>query len=252
MAGVESLMADAEAHRINPSDSVRVTGVVTDDDGERGIAFLADGKRAIAVHTGPAGLNVPAGRRITLEAHLDSSATPSLVDPVVLDSKDDRLPDPVVVDGAEAFAPGFAGRRVLLDSNIQAAAMTDRRLELTVTSRGLQLLVDVRHPDEGRWRSLIGADVRVRGVVVPADQARDTPARIVVASPMDLQTTGTCGQRPRVRTAPDLRRGDSGAEARRRVSGTPREAVGADHGQRRRMVGAVRPRWIIRHLRLHP
>ena len=79
MAGVESLMADSEAHRINPSDFVRVTGVVTDDDGERGIAFLADGKRAIAVHTGPAGLNVPAGRRITLEAHLDSSATPSLV-----------------------------------------------------------------------------------------------------------------------------------------------------------------------------
>ena len=40
-------MADAEAHRINLSDPVRVTGVVTDDDGERRIAFLADGKRRL-------------------------------------------------------------------------------------------------------------------------------------------------------------------------------------------------------------
>ena len=220
MAGVESLMADAEAHRINPSDSVRVTGVVTDDDGERGIAFLADGKRAIAVHTGPAGLNVPAGRRITLEAHLDSSATPSLVDPVVLDSKDDRLPDPVVVDGAEAFAPGFAGRRVLLDSNIQAAAMTDRRLQLTLTTHGVQLLAEVRRPDAANWRSLIGANVRLRGVVVPADRVHGFPARIAVASAADVEPMGV------VQTVKRERRLLTSAAA---IQALPREEAAAGH-----------------------
>ena len=220
MAGVESLMADAEAHRINPSDSVRVTGVVTDDDGERGIAFLADGKRAIAVHTGPAGLNVPAGRRITLEAHLDSSATPSLVDPVVLDSKDDRLPDPVVVDGAEAFAPGFAGRRVLLDSNIQAAAMTDRRLQLTLTTHGVQLLAEVRRPDAANWRSLIGANVRLRGVVVPADRVQGFPARIAVASAADVEPMGV------VQTVKRERRLLTSAAA---IQALPREEAAAGH-----------------------
>ena len=220
VAGVESLMADAEAHRIKPSDSVRVTGVVTDDDGERGIAFLADGKRAIAVHTGPAGLNVPTGRRITLEAHLDSSATPSLVDPVVLDSKDDRLPDPVVVDGAEAFAPGFAGRRVLLDSNIQAAAMTDRRLQLTLTTHGVQLLAEVRRPDAANWRSLIGANVRLRGVVVPADRVHGFPARIAVASAADVEPMGV------VQTVKRERRLLTSAAA---IQALPREEAAAGH-----------------------
>ena len=100
------------------------------------------------------------------------------------------------MDADELFAGPLTGRRIELTSSVQAAALKDGRLELTVTTRGLQLLVDVRHPDEGRWRSLIGADVRVRGVVVPANQAGDTPARIVVASPADVQPTGT------LRTAP--------------------------------------------------
>ena len=95
---------------------------------------------------GPAGLNVPAGRRITLEAHLDSTAIPSLVDPVVLDSKDNRLPDPVVVDG-DGHSRQFAGRRVLSIRTSRRRPWTDRRLQLTLTTHGVQLVAEVRRPD---------------------------------------------------------------------------------------------------------
>jgi signal transduction histidine kinase/CheY-like chemotaxis protein len=188
-SGVEKVIADAEAHRLRPGDRVRVTGIVIDDDVERQLAFVADDKRAIAIHTGAAGLNVPVGRRVTIEARLDSPPAFSLVEPVIVDSREGRLPAVVTVDGDEVFTPGFTGRRVALESNVQAAAISDRRLELTLTSHGVQLMAEVRRPDEANWRSLIGANVRLRGVVVPADPAHDVPAHIAVVSSADLEPT---------------------------------------------------------------
>ncbi|HUS23011.1 MAG TPA: histidine kinase dimerization/phospho-acceptor domain-containing protein, partial [Aeromicrobium sp.] len=188
-ASLTTFMADAGSHRIKPGDTVRVTGIVSDDDVERGLAFIVDGTQGIAVHTGPAGLGVPVGRRVTLEAHLDASPVPSLVEPVVLDSTDDRQPDPVVVDGDELFAPKFTGRRVTLDSSVQGATMHQGRLQLTLTSHGVQLLADVRRPDQRNWRSLIGSSVRLRGVVVPADPRRAVPSHIAVRSAADVERT---------------------------------------------------------------
>ena len=90
---------------------------------------------------------------------------------------------------ADAVANGtLTGTRVELTSRVQAAAMRDGRLQLTVTSRGVQCEVEVRQPSPLDWRALIGADVRLRGVVAPADSARGMAPRVVLASPNDLET----------------------------------------------------------------
>ena len=70
-AGVANILADIEAHRVVPGDRLRVTGVVTDDDAERRLVFVADASRGIAVRTGADGLKVPIGHRVTIEARLD-------------------------------------------------------------------------------------------------------------------------------------------------------------------------------------
>src|SRR5438477_2535143 len=50
---IAAFLTEVEAGRIRPGSRVRVTGVVTDDDAERRLAFIADAKRAIAVDTAP-------------------------------------------------------------------------------------------------------------------------------------------------------------------------------------------------------
>src|SRR4051812_22379886 len=64
---VDSLLQEAEAHRVEPGARVRLTGMVTDDDVERQLAFIAGSARGIAVHTGVAGLGVALGRRVILD-----------------------------------------------------------------------------------------------------------------------------------------------------------------------------------------
>ncbi|MEO7275745.1 MAG: response regulator [Vicinamibacterales bacterium] len=219
-ASLETVMAGAESHQIKPGDTVRVTGVVSDDDLERGLAFIVDETHGIAVHTGPAGLGVPLGRRVTLEARLEASIVPSLIEPVVLDATEDRLPDPIVVDGDEVFAPRFTGRRIALDSSVQGATMNQGRLQLTLTSHGVQLLAEVRHPDQDHWRSLIGASIRLRGIVVPADPRRDVPAHIAVFSAADVERTEVS------RAATGTRRLLTSASA---IQALPREEAAAGH-----------------------
>jgi len=60
---IEALLTKVEAGRVRPGSRVRVTGVVTDDDAARRLAFIADANRAVAVHTAPGGLATAPGQR---------------------------------------------------------------------------------------------------------------------------------------------------------------------------------------------
>jgi signal transduction histidine kinase/DNA-binding response OmpR family regulator len=188
-AGVAAVLAEVEAGRLVAGAAVRVTGVVTDVDVDRRLAFIAEENRALAIRTGATGLSIVPGQRVTLEARLASTpAGPLLSEPSVLASSAGTLPKVAIVT-ADAVASGtLTGTRVELTSRVQAATMRDGRLLLTVTSRGVQCEAEVRQPLSLDWRALIGADVRLRGVVAPADPARGTAARIVLASPTDLET----------------------------------------------------------------
>src|SRR6266487_3676696 len=72
---IDALLAKVAAGGVRSGSRVRLTGVVTDDDADRQLAFIADANRAIAVHTAPGGLAAAQGQRVTIEALLDTSST---------------------------------------------------------------------------------------------------------------------------------------------------------------------------------
>ena len=152
-SGVGTILADVEAGRLASGAAVRLTGVVTDHDVDRRMAFIAEGNRALAIQTGAAGLSIVPGQRVTLEARLASTpAGPLLIEPSVIASSAGTLPKFTIVT-ADAVANGtLTGTRVELTSRVQAAAMRDGRLQLTVTSRGVQCEVEVRQPSPLDWR----------------------------------------------------------------------------------------------------
>ena len=134
-----------------------MTGVVTDDDAEQRLAFIADANRAIAVHTATGGLTAAQGQRVTIDARLDTSGSVTVLsDPVVISSVAGTLPVVALVDPGNVFDGPLTGRRVELTSLVQTAQMIDGRLHLTVTIHGIQLDADVRRVEGTDWQSLIG------------------------------------------------------------------------------------------------
>jgi signal transduction histidine kinase/CheY-like chemotaxis protein len=187
--GVEKILMDVESGRLAAGTVVRVTGVVTDDDLDRRMAFIAEGNRGLAIHTGAAGLSVAPGRRVTLDARLESTAAgPVLREPSVVASSAGTLPKVAIVNADDVANGNLTGRRVELAARVQAASIRDGRLQLTVTSYGVQCEAEVRQPAQLEWRALIGADVRLRGVVAPAASTSGIAPRVVLASPNDLET----------------------------------------------------------------
>ncbi len=228
---VSQLRADAAAGRILPGSPVRVTGSVTDDDPERQLAFVADDSGAVAVHTTRAGLGVPVGSPVTVEGRVTARPRPPRSPiPVIVESTPATLAVAQPADAAEMLTGPFDGRRVELAAIAQTAALKDGRLALTVTSRGVQLPVEIRHP-ESTWRSVVGAQITIRGVAVPADRPRGLPARIVVDTVADLHPRG--GSREAVDvTAADIHLGrrDPRAATRTGIHRASGEAVRALDG----------------------
>jgi signal transduction histidine kinase/CheY-like chemotaxis protein len=211
---IDALLTNVEAGRVRSGTRIRVTGVVTDDDVERGLAFIADANRAIAVHTAPGGLAAAPGQRVTIEGRLETSGSAiHLSDPVVISSVAGALPAFALLDPLGVFEGPLRGRRVELRSRVQTAEMMDGRLHLTLTTHGIQIDADVRRVERGDWQSLIGTDIRIRGVVVPAAASPGNRSgdRIVIASLGDIVALTTraaapAGQRKLLTTAAAIKR----------------------------------------------
>jgi signal transduction histidine kinase/DNA-binding response OmpR family regulator len=185
---VAALVANVAAGSVRQGEHVRITGVLTDDDAARRLAFISGPERAIAVRTGTTGLHVPAGSEVTLEATVDASRQdhPVLVDARVVNTRPGVLEPAAIADPRDLLEPRWNGRWIESTFRVQAAALDDGgRLQLTLTSRGVQNRAEVRDPDE-RWRTLLGAEIRLRGtVVVPAANGED--AYLSVASPAHIR-----------------------------------------------------------------
>jgi signal transduction histidine kinase/CheY-like chemotaxis protein len=199
-AGVQTLLAEIEAQNIKPGTPVRVTGIVADDDAERQLAYVADDQRGIAIRTAPGGLKAAAGTTVTVEGRLEiENGFPRIVEPFVVTNGTGVLRPVPVTD--PQFDKALAGRRVELVTRVQAASVKDGRVQLTVGLHGVQLQAEVRRSKDFDSRSLIGADVRLRGVLVPlASTDVEFPAQVVVASPADVQVIGERRTGPRRRT----------------------------------------------------
>ncbi len=194
---VDQVVTDVESGAIASGTRLLVTGVVTDDDRDRRLALLADTRRGIAVRTAPGGLALAAGHRVTLEATVEmTGGVPRLIDPRVVTSSGATLPAVAVVDPVEIVDGRLTGRRVEMPARVQAATMRDGQLRLTLTNRGVTLTAHVRDPQQMDWRSLIGAEIRVRGVVAPAESANDSGSttRVIAGSAKDIDVI-TAAQR---------------------------------------------------------
>jgi signal transduction histidine kinase/ActR/RegA family two-component response regulator len=238
---IEALLTDVEAGRVRSGSRVRVTGVVTDDDAERRLAFIADANRAIAVHTALGGLAAAPGQRVTIDARLESSGSVThLSDPVVTSSVAGTLPAIALVDPVSVFDGPLTGRRVELTSRVQTAEMMDGRLHLTVTTHGVQLDADVRRVEGTDWQSLIGRDIRFRGVVVPAAESPGNRSRdrLVIASLRDVDAIGA-----RTAAPAGLRRLLTTAAAIKGLS--PDEAAAGHAVTLRAQITVMDPAWTV-------
>jgi signal transduction histidine kinase/DNA-binding response OmpR family regulator len=184
---IAALIANVATGRVAHGAHVRITGVLTDEDAPRRLAFISGSDRAIPVRTGDGGLHVPAGSEVTLEATVDASQHnhPVLVEPTVVRAGPGALERAAIADPRDLLEPRWNGRWIESTFRVQAAALDGGRLQLTLTSRGVQNRAEVRDPDE-RWRTLLGAEIRLKGtVVVPA--ADGESAYLAVASPADIR-----------------------------------------------------------------
>src|SRR5436190_1368071 len=82
-----------------------------------------------------------------------------------------------IVDAGDILDPHQIGRRLELAARVQGGGSRDGRLQLSMTSHGVQLEAEVRRPEHLDPAVLVGADVRVRGVIAAA-----SPPHLVVAS----------------------------------------------------------------------
>src|ERR1043166_7680805 len=205
---VDALLRKVAVGAVGSGTRVRVTGIVTDNDIERQLAFIADASRAIAIHTPLGGLGAAPGQRVIVDGRIEASgALVHLSDPKVIASVAGALPAIALVDPASVFDGPLSGRRVELTSRVQAADMVDGHLHLTLTTHGIQLDADVRAVEGTGWSSLLGTDVRFRGVVVPAAALPGAGVRdrIVIASlgdiaALDARSAAPVGPRLRLTT----------------------------------------------------
>ena len=184
---IDALVSDFEAGRIADGSRVRATGIVTDDDALRQLAFVADTARGLAIRTAPGGLKVAAGRRVTVEGTIGRVAFgPCLTNATAVDSGDGALEPTRVYE--RPFDRRLPGRPVEIESQIKAASMRDGRLQLSFVLDEMLLQAEVRDPSGLEPATLVGAVARVRAVVVPLEAGRsEFPGRLLVPSAAALR-----------------------------------------------------------------
>jgi signal transduction histidine kinase/DNA-binding response OmpR family regulator len=153
---------------------VTVTGVLTYVAPERGVAFIEDATGGIAITTTARELTWARGQRVVLSGDVSGRHMRArLVRPRILSAQPAGLTEPRLAD-PDAFADGqLNARRVQLAARVQAVTRTSAGLSLTLTSRGQELIGNVRDGSTLDARDLIGADIRIRGVVEPGEGTDD-------------------------------------------------------------------------------
>ena len=169
---------------------VVVAGHVTYVAPEEHLAFIQEAAQGLAIELGPGELGAAPGGHVVLAARVRGTyAQTRLTRPRVLRAQRSSLPDPAFAD-AEAFASGeLNAMRIKLAARVQGATRVGDGLSLTLTSGGSEMLGYVRNAAVLNARDLIGAEIRLRGVVEPGKGTADhVPGlRIVAPAERDLE-----------------------------------------------------------------
>jgi signal transduction histidine kinase/CheY-like chemotaxis protein len=147
---------------------VIVAGHVTYIAPEEHLAFIQQAAQGLAIELGPRELGAKPGDHVLLAARVQGTyAQTRLTRPRVLRAQRSSLPDPSFADPEAFTSGGLNASRIKLAARVQGATRVGDGLSLTLTSRGYELLAYVRHAAALNARDLIGAEIRLRGVVEP-------------------------------------------------------------------------------------
>jgi len=169
---------------------VIVAGHVTYVAPEQRLAFIQDAAHGLAVELGPQGFGAAPGDYVTLAAHVQGvRALARLTRPRVLAAQRSSLPDPPFADPDAMASGALNATRVKLAARVQGATPVGKGLSLTLTSRGYELLAYLRDAGSLTAADLIGAEIRLRGVVEPGVGTADLVpgARVVAGKATDIE-----------------------------------------------------------------
>jgi signal transduction histidine kinase/CheY-like chemotaxis protein len=175
-----------------PHDGAEVilAGHVTYVAPEQRLAYIQDAARGLAIDLGPQGLGAVPGDYVTLAARVQGvRALARLTRPRVLTAQPSSLPDPAFADPDVLASGDLNATRVKLAARVQGATRVGTGLSLTLTSRGYELLAFVRDARALTPADLIGAEIRLRGVVEPGKGTAETVpgVRVVAGSATDIE-----------------------------------------------------------------
>jgi signal transduction histidine kinase/CheY-like chemotaxis protein len=169
---------------------VVIAGHVTYVAPDAGLAFIQDGTGGLPIQLGPEGFGAAPGDYVTLAARVQGvGALARLARPRVLSTQRSALPDPSFADPDAMLAGTLNATRIKLAARIQGATPIGKGLSLTITSRGFELRASVRDAGTLSAADLLGAEIRLRGVVEPGEgTAAAVPgARVLVAGSTDIE-----------------------------------------------------------------
>ncbi len=169
---------------------VVVTGHVTYVAPEARLAFIQDATHGLPIELGPEGLGAAPGDYVTLAARVQGiRALARLTRPRVLSAQRSSLPDPPFADPDAMSGGTLNAMRIKLAARVQGATRVGKGLSLTVTSRGYEMMAYVRDAGSLAAADLIGAEIRLRGVVEPGKGTAEAVVggRVVTASAADIE-----------------------------------------------------------------
>jgi signal transduction histidine kinase/DNA-binding response OmpR family regulator len=186
---VQTAVADLEQGRAR--GTVRIAGIVTDDDPAADQTVVADDARGILVSHAPFTTRPALGSRVVLDGTLRMAerGIPTLTSVKVVSVKPGTLPEPVLIEAGELALPRFVGQRVQLKAQLQGLAPSANGVRITATSRAVQHDIDVQGVARALLTSFLGAQVRVTGTVWPARVSPngEPMGRLAVSSIGDLE-----------------------------------------------------------------
>ncbi len=187
--GVQAVVTELEQGRAR--GVLTVAGTVTDDNPAADQTLLADGARGILLPHAPWKTRPAPGARVVVEGQLrlGDGTVPTMTVSRVVSVTPGKLPEPVLIEVGELVMARFLGQRVQLKAQFQGLTPGLDRIRITATSRAIQYDVDARGIPRALLTGLLGAQVRMSGVVWPAriSPAGEPLGRLGVSASTDLE-----------------------------------------------------------------
>lgn len=177
-AQVISRLADIDGFPIDAPNPAQIEGVVTYVDPATRTVFLQDHTGGARIEATGAALEIRYGQAVRvsgLAARHDTGR--QIHDPLVTPGKAASLPSALPIAIGDFGKPQYEGRLVEIAGRIESAGISRGRLDIRLALGDEEIEVRVRKYPGAEFRSLIGSDASVRGVMATAFDLSGRPVR---------------------------------------------------------------------------